>query len=51
MLKRIGTAARREIEALVGKQVFLETFVKVRANWRQDPEFLAATDWRASVGE
>lgn len=50
MLKRIGTAARNEIEALVGKKVFLETFVKVQPNWREDPEFLQATDWRTTSG-
>jgi GTP-binding protein Era len=51
MLKKIGTLARREIETLVGKKVFLQTFVKVRPNWRQDPEFLAATDWRGMAGQ
>jgi len=51
LLKKIGTLARREIEALVRKKVFLQTFVKVRPNWRQDPEFLAATDWRGMVGQ
>ena len=50
LLKKIGTLARREIETLVGKKVFLQTFVKVRPNWRQDPEFLAATDWRGMSG-
>jgi GTP-binding protein Era len=50
LLKKIGTLARREIEAQVGKKVFLQTFVKVRPNWRQDPEFLAATDWRGMSG-
>ena len=51
MLKRIGTAARHEIETLTGKKVFLELLVKVRPNWREDPEFLAASDWRRSAGE
>lgn len=50
LLKKIGTLARREIETRVGKKVFLQTFVKVRPNWRQDPEFLAATDWRGMAG-
>jgi GTPase len=50
LLKKIGTLARREIETQVGKKVFLQTFVKVRPNWRQDPEFLAATDWRGMAG-
>ena len=38
MLKKIGTAARQEIEALVGHKVFLELRVKVRKNWRDDDE-------------
>ncbi len=40
MLKRIGTAARREIEALLGTQVFLELFVKVRRDWSENPKML-----------
>ena len=50
MLKKIGTQARQQIETLTGKKVFLQTFVKVRANWREDPEFLAASDWRGMAG-
>ena len=33
-LKGIGKSAREEIEGLVGTRVFLETWVKVRENWR-----------------
>ncbi len=36
MLKRIGTAARREIERLLNTKVYLELWVKVRAKWRRD---------------
>ncbi len=36
MLKRIGTTARREIEALLGKRVYLELWVKVSKKWRRD---------------
>ncbi|HXP83292.1 MAG TPA: GTPase Era [Bryobacteraceae bacterium] len=50
LLKKVGTQARQEIEAMIGKKVFLQTFVKVRPNWREDPEFLAASDWRTMVG-
>jgi GTPase len=50
LLKKIGTRARKEIETLAGKKVFLQTFVKVRPNWRDDPDFLAATDWRGMAG-
>jgi GTP-binding protein Era len=49
-LKKIGTQARVELEKLLGKKVFLETFVKVRPHWREDPEFLAAVDWRTTAG-
>ncbi len=40
MLKTIGTAARREIEAMTGRKVFLEMRVKVEKNWRDNPEAL-----------
>ena len=35
-LKRIGSEARRDIEKMLDKKVFLETPVKVRKNWRDD---------------
>ncbi|MCD7846256.1 MAG: GTPase Era, partial [Oscillospiraceae bacterium] len=34
MLKKIGTAARQDIEAFMGTKVFLQTWVKVKENWR-----------------
>ena len=34
MLKKIGTEARKDIEAFFGKSVYLELFVKVEPNWR-----------------
>jgi GTP-binding protein Era len=39
-LKRIGTAARREIERFLDAKVFLGLFVKVKENWREDPRVL-----------
>lgn len=36
MLKKIGSAARAEIEAMSGRKVFLELRVKVEKNWRDD---------------
>jgi GTP-binding protein Era len=33
-LKKVGTLARRDIEAFFGKQVFLQLFVKVDKDWR-----------------
>ena len=40
MLKRIGTEARRELEAFFGIQVFLGLTVQVRKNWRRDERAL-----------
>lgn len=40
MIKEIGTAARKEIETMSGRKVFLELRVKVKANWRQDENAL-----------
>ena len=42
MLKRIGSGARTGIEAAVGRPVFLDLWVKVRPNWRDDA---AALKW------
>jgi len=49
-LKKIGTLARQELERSLGRKIFLQTLVKVRAGWRQDPAFLAAMDWRSVTG-
>lgn len=40
MLKRIGTQARRELEALLGRKVYLELRVKVLRDWQRDPKAL-----------
>ncbi len=40
MLKRIGQAARQEIERLLGTRVYLELWVKVRRRWRRDEQAL-----------
>jgi GTPase len=40
MLKKIGTAARKEIETMNGKKVFLLLRVKVRKNWRDDEKMV-----------
>lgn len=45
MLKRIGTESRLEIQELIGSQVFLELFVKVRADWRQNPRMLQELEY------
>jgi GTP-binding protein Era len=40
MLKRIGSTARRSIEAMTGVKVFLELHVKVSKDWRDNPAIL-----------
>ena len=35
-LKRVGTQARRDLEAFFGKQVHIELYVKVNKNWRSN---------------
>ena len=40
MLKEIGIQARKDIENLVGKQVYLELFVKVIPNWRDKDKYI-----------
>jgi GTP-binding protein Era len=44
MLRQIGTEARTDIEKLLGKRVYLELFVKVQPDWRNDPRFLDSID-------
>ena len=36
-MKKIGTAARKELEQILGTKIFMELFVKVMTNWRQNP--------------
>ncbi|MDP2653653.1 MAG: GTPase Era [Candidatus Omnitrophota bacterium] len=40
VLKKVGTQARREIEELIGTKVFLEIYVKVEKNWRDNDSVL-----------
>jgi GTP-binding protein Era len=40
MLKRIGQGARREIEEMLERQVYLDLWVKVRPKWRTNEEEL-----------
>lgn len=44
-LKTVGTEARLEMERLLGREVFLELWVKVRPNWRNDEPFLSELDY------
>lgn len=49
MLKKIGSAARLEIERMIGTKVFLELFVKVQPNWRESRGFVEELDWRRQL--
>ena len=39
-LKRVATKARNNLEKFFGKKIFLEVFIKVKKNWRNDPSSL-----------
>ena len=49
MLKKIGSAARFEIEKRLATKVFLELFVKVEPGWRDSPAFVETLDWRRQL--
>ncbi|MEI2755079.1 MAG: GTPase Era [Chitinophagaceae bacterium] len=36
MIKKIGTAARKDIEKFIGQKIFLKLFVKVKPKWREN---------------
>ncbi len=48
-LKKIGTAARQELETLFGVKVFLELYVKVQRDWRDNPALVRQLDWRRQL--
>ncbi|MDD4637109.1 MAG: GTPase Era [Bacteroidales bacterium] len=45
-LKKIGTESRRDIEAFLGKKVFLELYVKVETDWRSKENVLKNFGYR-----
>jgi GTP-binding protein Era len=49
MLKKVGTQARKELEALLGTKIFLEMFVKVDPDWRENPMKVRELDWHAQL--
>ncbi len=49
MLKKIGTGARKELETLLGTKIFLELFVKVERNWRQNSAIVRQLDWHRQL--
>jgi GTP-binding protein Era len=48
-LKAIGTAARQEVEQILGVKVFLELRVKVERDWRQNARLVQQLDWRRQL--
>ena len=49
MLKKIGTAARLNMERMLQTKVFLELFVKVQPGWRNSRSFVDELDWRRQL--
>jgi GTPase len=50
-LKSIGTGARKEIESMLGRRIFLELYVVVEENWRESRGFLDSLNWRRQLEE
>jgi GTP-binding protein Era len=51
MLKTIGSEARKELEEMLGRRIFLELFVKVRPDWRDQAAIVRELDWRRQMEE
>jgi GTPase len=49
MLKKIGMAARLQMERMLGTKVFLDLYVKVEAGWRESRRFVEELDWRRQL--
>jgi GTP-binding protein Era len=49
MLKKIGTQARKELEALFGTKIYLALFVKVAPDWRENPHRVRELDWHSQL--
>jgi GTP-binding protein Era len=48
-MKKIGTQARTELESILGTRIFLELFVKVQPNWRQNAAIVRQLDWHRQL--
>jgi GTPase len=48
-MKKIGTQARQELESILGSHIFLELFVKVQPNWRQNRSIVRQLDWHRQL--
>jgi GTP-binding protein Era len=45
-IKSVGVAARRDMERFFGKQIFLQTYVRVKENWRDNDNMLKQFGYR-----
>ena len=45
-IKKIGTEARKELEAILGTKIYLGLYVKVEPDWRENPQKVRELDWR-----
>jgi GTP-binding protein Era len=50
-IRRVGESARKKIEAFVGRQVYLDLWVKVLANWRKNPDSLSRFGYQLTTGK
>lgn len=48
-IKKIGIHARKELESIFGTKLFLELFVKVQPNWRQNSAMVRQLDWHRQL--
>lgn len=46
MIRKVGKMARRDIEVMLGDKVYLETWVKIKANWRDKKIDIQAMGYR-----
>lgn len=46
MLKRISSQARQDIERFMGTKVYMETWVKIKENWRDNANFIRSVGYR-----
>ena len=46
MLKKISSLARRDMEKFMGAQIYLETWVKVKENWRDNVNYVRSLGYR-----
>lgn len=46
MLKKVSTLARQDMEKFMGTKVYLETWVKVKENWRDNVNYVRSFGYR-----